>query len=82
MSTCAPCQQPADNAGGGPPPEYSGRDPSNWRIRGEGPAFIKLRRKAVRYDPATLDRFVAENQAQRPQSNPLQTKKAHAAEPR
>jgi hypothetical protein len=37
----------------------------NWRIRGEGPAFIKLGRKAVRYDPATLDRFVVENQAQR-----------------
>ncbi|MFT7692261.1 MAG: putative DNA-binding transcriptional regulator AlpA [Candidatus Latescibacterota bacterium] len=39
----------------------------NWRVRGEGPAFVKLGKKAVRYDPAALDRFVAENQIQPPQ---------------
>ena len=31
-----------------------------WRLRGNGPAYVKLG-NAVRYDRATLDRFIAEN---------------------
>lgn len=31
-----------------------------WRLRGVGPAYVKLG-NAVRYDPAVLDRFVVEN---------------------
>jgi excisionase family DNA binding protein len=30
-----------------------------WRIRGDGPSFVKLGR-SVRYDRAELDRFIAE----------------------
>ncbi|MCC7261583.1 MAG: helix-turn-helix domain-containing protein [Candidatus Latescibacteria bacterium] len=31
----------------------------NWRIRGEGPAFVRLG-KAVRYDEHDLARFIAQ----------------------
>lgn len=39
--------------------DISPRTLQAWRIRGEGPAFVKLGR-SVRYDRAELDRFIAE----------------------
>jgi len=39
--------------------DLSPRTLQAWRIRGEGPAFVKLGR-AVRYDRAEIDRFIAE----------------------
>ncbi len=30
-----------------------------WRWRGEGPPFVKLSARAVRYSPEALDAFVA-----------------------
>ena len=34
----------------------------NWRIRGQGPAFVRLG-KAVRYDEGDLARFVEQGRA-------------------
>ncbi|EIC19500.1 helix-turn-helix transcriptional regulator [Thiorhodovibrio frisius] len=39
--------------------DLSPRTLQAWRIRGEGPAFVKLGR-SVRYDRAEIDRFIAE----------------------
>jgi predicted DNA-binding transcriptional regulator AlpA len=44
--------------------DISPRTLQAWRIRGEGPAFVKLGR-SVRYDRAELERFIA----QRTQAN-------------
>ena len=38
----------------------SHRTLQSWRLRGNGPAYVKLG-NAVRYDRATLARFIAEN---------------------
>ena len=37
---------------------------SNWRHRGQGPAFVRLGR-AIRYDEADLARFIAQGRAAR-----------------
>jgi excisionase family DNA binding protein len=34
----------------------------NWRIRGQGPAFVRLG-KAIRYDEGDLARFIAQGRA-------------------
>jgi hypothetical protein len=31
-----------------------------WRWAGCGPAFVKVGRRAIRYDPASLDAFIAQ----------------------
>lgn len=35
----------------------------NWRAKGEGPRFIKLGKRAVRYRLADLETFIAQEKA-------------------
>jgi hypothetical protein len=32
-----------------------------WRLRGQGPAYIKLEGRLVRYEQGELDRYIAKN---------------------
>ena len=50
---------------------YTVRALQNWRVRGGGPAFVKVSRRSVRYTRRDLQRWIAEkrvaNTSQAPQ---------------
>lgn len=35
---------------------------ANWRLRGGGPAYIKLSGRAVRYRPAAVEKWIQERE--------------------